>query len=122
MAHLHVKTPGGTAYSIDLDVVTNITNQSGGSKPTGTDVNRKGWLYLPNGCIIQFGGKQAGNVTFPISFNTDIYSVTTANFGTWYPGADAPMCYLQHSNPTITGFTTFDGGEFSLVYWMAIGS
>jgi len=77
MAHLHVKTPNGTAYSIDLDAASQI-----GSIPSS---GNNGWGVLTNGAIIQWGvaslSKSQGDktITFEISFASACYTMVTAS-------------------------------------------
>ena len=74
MAHLHVKTPGGTTYSIDLDAI----NTSGGSVATN------GWCHLNNGLLFQWGVPDESTTSadyrsFPITFNNIPYCVVLGN-------------------------------------------
>jgi len=113
MAHLHVKTPGGTTYSIDLDTI----NTPSGSVPSN-------WAYLPNGCIIQWGRiTNYGIITFPMEFPSECYSCVRQLGGSniWYnaPYAD----HYQVLNLNKTGFTSnsFEATYVSPSYYIAVG-
>ena len=45
MAKIHVKTPNGTTYELNLESVSS----------NGCYVNNNGWAYFPSGIIIQWG-------------------------------------------------------------------
>ena len=122
MAHLHVKTPGGTTYSIDLDVA----NSGGGS------VTESGFAYLNNGATIQWGTDRTDEyrindhtVTFPISFGTACYSVQiNPGYATSLDGSHAAAFYVPQlgTSATLTKSNFKLRGECKLSYWIAIGA
>ena len=115
MAHLHVKTPNGTAYSIDLDTVT-----SQGSTPSTGENGENGWCKLPNGLIIQFGrSRNSRKFMFPVEFNSTNYTPLSCHLG-YSPTATA----LNDSSDTHT--TTYQWVELAhgvgdFIWLIAIG-
>jgi len=87
MAHLHVKTPNGTAYSIDLDAASQI-----GSIPSS---GNNGWGVLTNGAIIQWGQFNAGLSvadtvqSWPIEFTNACFAACATTTPSTAEGGDA---------------------------------
>jgi len=117
MAHLHVKTPGGTTYSIDLDAI----NTPSGSVPSN-------WAYLPNGCIIQWGqdtepdtNNPRKDITFPIEF-TSVFTAIACNSYNSHEDGDGDFCGASVLSLTVSGFT-YNSGTYGgkIIYWIALG-
>ena len=113
MAHFHVKSPDGTAYSIDLDVI----NTNRGSIP---DSGNNGWSVLTNGVIIQWGdttgaaivsGSQYANIVLPNMYEHAIFCVLATRIA-----ASDASTWVRTGHITTNGFHTLKEG-----YWMSLG-
>ena len=111
MASLHVTTPAGTTYTLNLDTI----NINSGSS------NQIGWAYLPKGSIIQWG--QSGtneDVYLPISFTAWKISVAM------HIGSSDVINIVGHparsTDTSISFYMHSDSPETHLaVHWIAIG-
>ena len=130
MAHLKVKTPGGTTYSIDLDAI----NANGGSAPSS---GNGGWGILTNGAILQWGLTSPGDTVstpYSVPFNQDFTNAVYCTFICHMVPTTSTVIYdgdfAMHYITTIPGespntlkkfYLKIGGGVFKNYYWMAIG-
>lgn len=105
MAHLHVKTPNGTTYSIDLDATAFdwVSNSYFTDSITSNPNFGSGWCRLPNDLILIFGFGYVPNNNFgtviylPLSI-TKAYTLLATDIQT-SSDAISNMCIgIQSSN------------------------
>ena len=126
MAVLHVKSPNGTSYNMNLDCI----KSDSGSKA------QNGYAYFPSGILIQwglgYGGSNIGaSCQFPIRFPSASMSCSCTTIDGWLiNGGGASMMYGSTTFPDpeenntsfLLNAARGDGVNVTIAFhWMAIG-
>lgn len=76
-----------------------------------------GYIKLPNGLLIQWGGQTASGITYPIAYTTYACPLFSKNgYGGSYTRSDTGI-----TADTLTGFGIGSAGVFVYMNWIAIG-
>ena len=117
MATLHVKTPNGTQYDLDLDMI----------KASTGSLTTNGYATFPNGCIIQWGffpnTTTAGwiDITYNIGINT-LFWIVGSGIGkpSTSSATDIKTGRIRYKDDTYSSYQILIISGYA-AYWIAFG-
>jgi hypothetical protein len=112
--------PDGTSNQYQLTRTIAPSGSLFGTNTNYTGDQTGGWTFLPGGLLLQYGRianlAKPISVTFPISFTSDVFSITSTINQT------SNLSPIGVDSVSITGFTIITAGTVPpFLFWIAIG-